>query len=61
MSQTAAGPQLRHRSYQNRSAACPYILFKPGLGHADMTTTMKYYTAVGDLDDLANLLPDFDV
>lgn len=31
------------------------------LGHADMTTTMKHYTAVGDLDDLANLLPDFDV
>ena len=31
------------------------------LGHADMTTTMKYYTAVGDLDDLADLLPDFDV
>ncbi len=31
------------------------------LGHADMTTTMKYYTAVGDLDDLAGFLPDFDV
>lgn len=28
------------------------------LGHADMTTTMKYYTAAGDLDDLAAQLPD---
>ena len=28
------------------------------LGHADMSTTMKYYTAIGDLDDLAALLPD---
>lgn len=28
------------------------------LSHADMPTTMKYYTAVGDLDDLANHLPD---
>jgi integrase len=28
------------------------------LGHADMTTTMKYYTAVGDLDDIAAHLPD---
>ena len=28
------------------------------LGHADMTTTMKYYTAVGDLDDIAEQLPD---
>lgn len=28
------------------------------LGHADMTTTMKYYTAVGDLDDIADQLPD---
>jgi len=25
-----------------------------------MTTAMEYDTAVGDLDDLANLLPDFD-
>lgn len=28
------------------------------LGHADMSTTMKYYTAVGDLDDIAAHLPD---
>lgn len=28
------------------------------LGHADMTTTMTYDTAVGDLDVLANHLPD---
>lgn len=28
------------------------------LGHADMSTTMKYYTAVGDLDDIADQLPD---
>lgn len=28
------------------------------LGHADMATTMKYYTAVGDLDDSAAHLPD---
>ena len=28
------------------------------LGHADMTTTMKYYTAAGDLGEVANLLPD---
>jgi hypothetical protein len=26
-----------------------------------MITTMRYYTAVGDVDDLASLLPDFDV
>jgi len=28
------------------------------LGHAHMSTTMKYYTAVSDVDDAANLLPD---
>jgi len=28
------------------------------LGHSDMATTIKYYTAIGDLDDLAALLPD---
>lgn len=28
------------------------------LGHAHMSTTMKYYTAVGDLTDLADSLPD---
>jgi integrase len=28
------------------------------LGHAHMSTTMKYYTAVGDVDDAASLLPD---
>ncbi|MFN2557783.1 MAG: tyrosine-type recombinase/integrase [Nitriliruptorales bacterium] len=28
------------------------------LGHADMSTTMKYYTAVGELDDIADRLPD---
>jgi len=31
------------------------------LGHADMTTTMKYDTAAGDIDDLASLLSEFDV
>ncbi len=31
------------------------------LGHAEMTTTMRYYTASGNLDDLASLLPNFDV
>lgn len=28
------------------------------LGHAHMSTTMKYYTAVSDVDDAAGLLPD---
>jgi integrase len=28
------------------------------LGHAHMSTTMKYYTAVSDVDDAAALLPD---
>jgi integrase len=28
------------------------------LGHAHMSTTMKYYTAVSDVDDAADLLPD---
>jgi integrase len=28
------------------------------LGHAHMSTTMKYYTAVSDVDDAASLLPD---
>ena len=28
------------------------------LGHADMSTTMKYYTAVSDVDDAIDLLPD---
>lgn len=28
------------------------------LGHAQMSTTMKYYTAVGDTDEIADLLPD---
>ncbi len=28
------------------------------LGHSDMSTTMKYYTAAGELDDLAARLPD---
>lgn len=28
------------------------------LGHAQMSTTMKYYTAVGDLDDIADMLPE---
>lgn len=28
------------------------------LGHAHMSTTMKYYTAVGDISDLADSLPE---
>jgi integrase len=28
------------------------------LGHAHMSTTMKYYTAVSDVDDAAALLPE---
>ena len=30
------------------------------LGHAHMSTTMKYYTAVSDVDDAAALLPDLE-
>ncbi len=30
------------------------------LGHAQMSTTMKYYTAVSDVDEAAALLPDLD-
>jgi integrase len=30
------------------------------LGHAHMNTTMKYYTAVSDVDDAAALLPDLE-
>jgi integrase len=28
------------------------------LGHAHITTTMTYYTAITDVDDAADLLPD---
>ena len=63
--QRAAG--VRHGSLKTLRSTVATQLAEAGvhprkaqafLGHADMTTTMKYYTAVGDLDDLANHLPD---